>query len=67
MCMKNGRLYKCQEKEDKNRCLIEAAALITSRFKQTCFIRLSLKETPINWHKFDMATLLSRNRVTKSV
>ena len=66
MCMKNGKMYSCQEKENKNRCLIESAAPINSRFKQTCFIRLSLKETAINWHKFDVAMLLSHNRLTKS-
>ena len=58
-------MYSCQEKENKNRCLIESAARINSRFKQTCFIKLSLKETPINWNKFDMAMLLSSNRLTK--
>ena len=24
MCMKNGKMYSCQEKENKNRCLIES-------------------------------------------
>ena len=67
MCMKNGKMYSCQEKENKNRCMIESAAPINSRFKQTCFIRLSLKETAINWHKFDVAMLLNRNRLTKSI
>ena len=41
MCTKNGKMYSCQEKENKNRCLIESAAWINSRFKHTCF-------TPIN-------------------
>ena len=60
-------MYSCQEKENKNRCLIESAARINSRFKQTCFIRLGSKETPINWHKFDVTMLLNRNRLTKSI
>ena len=60
-------MYSCQEKENKNRCLIESAAQIYRRFKKTCFIRLSFKETPINWHKLDMAMLLSHNRLTISI
>ena len=61
-------MYSCQKKkENKNRCLIESAARINSRFKQTCFISLGLEETPINCNKFDMAMLLSRNHLTKSI